>query len=257
MRRELGFIISGIGLLIILIFSLFYSSPEQVNIKLNTSAPASIVWLLKSKPIDSPFPLVAKAGILIDRKTNKVLYKRNADKVLPIASLTKIMTALIVMDTYQEFDKDLFYKMLLLSSNKAAEELSGKTEAVQKGFIQLMNQRAKQLGMYKTHYEDVTGLSEKNVSTAKETAILLKYVSENKPKLLKVLGTKKYKKFENINELLDLPNVIAGKTGFTDEAGGCLGLITKKYISVVLGTDGVDQRFEQSRELIFNPNLKH
>jgi len=192
-------------------------------------------WLKAELVPESPFPLQAKAGILIDRQTNLVLYQRNADLQLPIASLTKLMTALVV-----DYNEDLFNKMLIVSDNQAAEKLA-KEDTVNK-----MNQKAAALGMSNTYFVDVTGLAPGNVSTPLELVLLTKEILRH-PNLVKILGTKKYQNFENRNKLLALPNVIAGKTGFTDEAGECLMLVTNKYISIVLNAE---DRFEESERLI-------
>ena len=192
-------------------------------------------WLKAELVPESPFPLQAKAGIVIDRQTNQILYQRNVDLQLPIASLTKLMTALVV-----DYDQDLFNKMLIASDNQAAEKLA-KEDTISK-----MNQKAKELGMDNTYFVDTTGLGPGNVSTANELVLLTEEILKH-PDLIKILGTKKYQNFENTNKLLALPTVIAGKTGFTDEAGECLMLVTDKYISIVLNAE---DRFEQSEKLI-------
>lgn len=192
-------------------------------------------WLKAELVPESPFPLQAKAGIVINRESNQVLYQRNPDMQLPIASLTKLMTALVV-----DYDEDLFKRMLIVSDNQAAEKLT-KEDTINK-----MNQKAKELGMFNTRFVDTTGLDPGNVSTARELVLLTKEILKH-PDLVKILGTEKYQNFENRNKLLALPNVIAGKTGFTDEAGQCLMLVTNKYISIVLHAE---DRFEQSKKLI-------
>lgn len=192
-------------------------------------------WLKAELVPESPFPLQAKAGIVIDRKTNQILYQRNPDMQLPIASLTKLMTALVV-----NYDEDLFNRMLIASDNQAAEKLAKEDTIIK------MNQKAKELGMANTYFVDTTGLDPGNVSTTTELVLLAKEISKH-PDLVKILGTRKYRNFENRNKLLALPSVIAGKTGFTDEAGECLMLVTDKYISIVLNAE---DRFEQSEKLI-------
>lgn len=205
----------------------------------NHSLSASLIpgrnWLQKISNTESPFPLLAKAGIIINRKSGKILYQRNPDMQLPIASLTKLMTALAA-----DYNQDLFYKMLVVSDNQAAEELA------KDGLISAMNKKAQDLGLSKTHFADASGLEPGNISTASELLVIIQEVLKNK-NLVKILSTKKYKNFENTNELLDLPGVIAGKTGFTDEAGQCLMLVTENYISIVLNAD---DRFEETKKLI-------
>jgi D-alanyl-D-alanine endopeptidase (penicillin-binding protein 7) len=130
--------------------------------------------------------------------------------------------------------------MLVASDNEAAEALA------KEDTIERMNQRAWELGLVKTRFVDTSGLDPGNVSTPYELVKIVEEVLKN-PTLVKILGTEKYKNLKNTNELLDLPNVIAGKTGYTDEAGQCLVLITKKLITVVLNAE---DRFEESKKLI-------
>jgi len=238
-------------LIILSVGSFFVFGRRQTQAwQVNTSAPASFVWALKSNIIDSPFPLVAYSGIVVNKYTDEIVFAKDINQVRPMASLTKVMTGLILLEVGADFNENLFYKMMLESDNKAAQELAGKDEQQQEHFIELMNDKAKELGLNHTYYNDVSGLSEKNVSTAYELARLFSYVLKTNPRLINVMSTKKYGRFENTNDLLDLPNVLAGKTGFTDEAGGCLGLITDKYISIILGAPGVDERFVESEKLL-------
>jgi len=203
--------------------------------KISANLEPDANWLKAELVPESPFPLQAKAGIVIDRQADQILYQRNVDLQLPIASLTKLMTALVV-----DYNENLLNRMLIASDNQAAEKLA-KEDTINK-----MNQKAKELGMANTYFVDTTGLDPGNVSTATDLVLLTKEILKH-PDLVKILGTRKYRDFENRNKLLALPNVIAGKTGFTDEAGECLMLVTDKYISIVLNAE---DRFEQSEKLI-------
>jgi D-alanyl-D-alanine carboxypeptidase (penicillin-binding protein 5/6) len=207
---------------------------ESKNLTASLIMPGA-TWLETRLIPESPFPLQAKAGIVVERDSGKILYQRNPHEQLPIASLTKLMTALVA-----DYDKDLFYRMLVASDNEAAEALA------KEDTIERMNQRAWELGLVKTRFVDTSGLDPGNVSTPYELVKIVEEVLKN-PTLVKILGTEKYKNLKNTNELLDLPNVIAGKTGYTDEAGQCLVLITKKLITVVLNAE---DRFEESKKLI-------
>ena len=204
---------------------------------LNASQQAGIMpgenWQENLAIPESPFPLQAKAGIILDRESGKILYSRNPDMQLPIASLTKLITALV-----SEYQEDLFYKMLVYSHNESAEELVSNPE--------LLNQKAQELGMKNTSFEDSSGLGPENISTPQDLIILAQEILKHE-KIIKILKTPEYQDIPNTNELLDLPGFIAGKTGFTDEAGECLLLITEKYITIVLNAEN---RFEQSVELI-------
>ncbi|MFH1392313.1 MAG: hypothetical protein ABIG90_01345 [bacterium] len=223
-------ILAIIALLVILTIYLGLHNNFQ---NINASIVLDANWLNAKLIPESPFPLQAKAGIVINRESGQILYQRNADMQLPIASLTKLMTALVAQ--YQE---DLFYKMLVWSDNKAAEDLVLD--------ISKLNQKAQELGMLNTHFIDASGLDPGSISTPNDLVILAEEISK-RPDLIKILQTPEYNQIKNTNQLLGLPGVVAGKTGLTDEAGQCLLLITDKYISIVLNAE---DRFEQSEKLI-------
>ena len=201
----------------------------------------------------------AKAAILIDAQTGKVITGKNQYDKLPMASTTKIMSALLLMesgDLDTEFRVDntailvegssmglcpddvvtkraLCYGMLLPSGNDAANEtaflLAGDTEK----FADMMNKRAKKLGMRDTHFVTPSGLhDDDHYSTAYDMALLTREALKNET-FREICGTSKAKlKFGNppyerwlinTNKLLSLYDGCIGvKTGFTDEAGRCL-----------------------------------
>lgn len=205
----------------------------------NLVAPFYQPWLASIlMPITCP-RIEAEAAILYDIETNKILFEKNIDQSLPIASLTKLVTAMVITEG-GDLDQDLLYKMLMKSDNKAAKDLA------QEDTVEKMNEIAADIGLEKTHFVEVTGLDPGNVSTAYEMLQLTK-VSLNNKLIWQILGTQKYKNLENTNELLDLPEVIGGKTGYTDEAGQCLILVTDKLITVVLNAS---DRFIESKKLI-------
>lgn len=204
-----------------------------------TEASIINIWLSPNYDPESPFPLDAKAGIVLNRHTGEVFFKKNEDMVLPIASLTKIMTAMIALDR-GAVNQDLLDKALIISDNDAAEKLAGKEG------VWIMNEKARELGMLDTFFEDASGLSPNNVSTIKDLLKMVEY-SLGYPEIWQTLAKPKYKKWPNRNELLGKHGVIAGKTGFTDEAGQCLILLTDDLITIVLNAS---DRFEESEKLI-------
>lgn len=145
------------------------------------------------------------AAIVIDEKTNKILYSKNYDTVLPIASLTKLMTASVFLDTGTSFDKvvtylseddadgsrlrindgetlkvkDLFYTTLVGSANNAANALARSTGLSKEEFIKRMNDKAKAWGLTNTKFVDVNGLDPANVSTVYEVALMSKNILNN------------------------------------------------------------------------------
>lgn len=139
--------------------------------------------------------------MVVDLQTNKVIYANNADKVVPIASITKLMTAMVVLDAKLPLDeilsvdidqtkelkgvfsrvrvnseisrKDMLLLTLMSSENRAAASLAHHYPGGYNAFIKAMNAKAKSLGMNSTHYVEPTGLSINNVSTARDLAKLL------------------------------------------------------------------------------------
>ncbi|MFL9813809.1 D-alanyl-D-alanine endopeptidase [Stutzerimonas sp. VN223-3] len=209
--------------------------------------------------------LASGSALLVDLKTNEVLYSSNPDMVVPIASVTKLMTAMVVLDAKLPLDQHLPVtireakemqgvfsrvrigseisrrEMLLLtlmsSENRAAASLAHHYPGGYRAFIQAMNTKARTLGMAHTHYVEPTGLSEQNVSSANDLVKLLK-ASQAYP-LIEQFSTTKEKTvafrkpnytegFRNTNALVRKPNwsIQLTKTGFTNAAGHCLVMRT-------------------------------
>lgn len=234
----------------------------------------------------------AKAAISVFVDGNgkeKVLFERGVDKRLPIASLSKLMTAFVVLKHYdlekeivvskeavsQEEDfgklesgkelsvKYLLHPLLIESSNDAAfalaQDYDGMTE---KSFISLMNQEASNVGMVNTLFVNVTGLDPDPPNTAITYSSVSDLVELTKNLLEKdlvweILSIKTYNEYGpeliSTNELLDNPRVIGGKTGYTDEAGGCLLIVSNapknqgKIINVILASA---DRFSEMESLL-------
>lgn len=210
-----------------------------------------------------------------DLENEKNLYSKNADIKLPIASLTKLMTAIVVLDNYNLQDTILvekvddskisvslsiesaLYVMLIESSNKAAYALAEKI-GVEK-FTELMDQKAIYIGLKNTFFAEPSGLSEKNYSTARDLAKLAQHIIKNYPKIIEISGLKEFNvpnfgTITNKNELLgQISEIIGGKTGFTNAAQGCLFLAVNNakandyLIYVVLGSE---DRFSEMKNII-------
>ncbi len=203
--------------------------------------------------------------MLVDLQTNKVIYSSNPDVVVPIASVSKLMTGLIVLEAKQNMDeyidinikdtpemKGVFSRVkigsemprremlliaLMSSENRAAASLAHHYPGGYPAFIAAMNAKAKALGMTSTHYVEPTGLSIHNVSTARDLSKLLA-AARHYP-LLSQLSTTKEKTvsfrkpnytlgFSNTDHLINRANwdIKLTKTGFTNQAGHCLVLVT-------------------------------
>lgn len=246
------------------------------------------------KETSTDFILDADSGVVIDFASKDILFSKNPDQIRPIASITKLMTALIFLDTKPQLSKiytvkdsdrreggkiyvftgekisakNLFYISLVASGNtetRALVSLSGLTEEV---FVKLMNQKAKDLGLYSTHFEDATGLNEKNVSTAREISQLARVALSNE--LISDAVTSPSYKFSTVggrsdivystDDLLGKNNigdikVLGGKTGYLGAAGYCfVGKFKnregREVISVILGASNVESRFTKTEDMV-------
>ena len=231
----------------------------------------------------------SRSSVVIDRNTNTILYGKNENTRRKMASTTKIMTAIIIiencnLDETIEISKkaagtggsrlglktgdkitirDLLYGLMLRSGNDAAVALAEHTSGNVENFAELMNQKSVNLGLTNTHFETPHGLdSDEHYTTAYELAILSNYALNNKI-FAQIVGTKSYtvtingypKQLSNTNELLGNFNGIYGiKTGFTNGANRCLVTACKRgnmdIICVVLGADTKKFRTQDSIKLI-------
>ena len=221
------------------------------------------------KPIEvSPFLPYRGMSCLISPIDKKIDYFAYFPyKVWPIASLSKLMTAVIALENYspnkiitiskkdleiygnsahfrlnQKYKvKDLVKIMILTSSNDAAYALAKELP----NFIDLMNKKAKEIGMFQTRYIEPSGLSKKNVSSAADLLKLSRYILKNHPEILEVDKENIYKVgkriFYNINKIRRLPNFIGGKTGYIPEskenAISIFSLNGQKIVIIVLGSN--------------------
>lgn len=203
--------------------------------------------------------LTAESVLMYDLSENKILYDRDPDVKHPMASLTKIMTAIIALETQKPDDKyivtkdaivgedsmgvspgevygfeDLLYGLLLPSGNDAAEVLAHNYPTGRAGFVEAMNNKAKALGMLNTHYTNPSGLEGDGAqyTTAYDLLIVTKYALEQ-PQFAQAVSTATYtipqtsthKELDLGNEtnlLTTYPGVRGVKTGYTPEAGLCL-----------------------------------
>lgn len=194
----------------------------------------------------------ARSAIVLDAQTGQVLFEQNADEILPMASTTKIMTALVTIEsggldrTYtvkkeytlvegssmylQEGEeitlRDTLYGLLLMSGNDAALAIAGECGG-QEAFLAAMNDKALALGLGNTHFENPNGLDSANHhTTARELAQLTAYALQN-PTFREIVSTDSCtaagRTMVNHNKLLRLyPDAIGVKTGYTSKSGRCL-----------------------------------
>jgi serine-type D-Ala-D-Ala endopeptidase (penicillin-binding protein 7) len=211
-----------------------------------------------------PLDLKSSVALVIDQDTQEVLFSKNDAAVLPIASLTKLMTGVVLAEagldmgepiTISQDDVDtekgsrsrlgvgtqltrgeLMLLALMSSENRAAHALGRTYPGGLQHFVQLMNSKANQLGMKSTRYVEPTGLSSNNQSSAQDLATLVAHASNNP--LLRQLSTspdsqiavgEKTLNYVNTNRLTRDPEWEIGlqKTGYISEAGQCLVMQAK------------------------------
>ena len=227
-------------------------------------APASAAWPQAHRPAGGDGPSLKSANVLVmEQGGQRVLYAKNVEAVVPIASITKLMTALVVVESGAPLEEsiaisdadaddikrtrsrlkagtvltrgDLLRLALMASENRAAAALArttlpGGTHA----FVAAMNQKASQLGMSRTRYVDGTGLSSENVSTASDLARLVS-AAYRQPLIREYttgtdytveLASGRRLHFTNSNRLVRSAGWDIGlsKTGYISEAGRCLVL---------------------------------
>ncbi len=210
--------------------------------------------------------LSSRSAVLVDLNSGKLLYARNPTRVMPIASVTKLMVAVVVLESRQPLDevltvtirdnremrgvysrvrlgsqlsrRELLHIALMSSENRATSTLAHHYPGGYRAFIAAMNAKARALGMKSTRYVEPTGLSPLNVSTANDLVVLLK--ETRKFPLMTQLSTTESKTvtfvkpryslgFRNTNGLVRKPNwsIQLTKTGFTNDAGHCLVMLTR------------------------------
>jgi len=209
--------------------------------------------------VDDPLDLKSSVALVMDQDTNEVLFSKNPQAVLPIASITKLMTALVVTEaglsmdeklTITAEDKDtekgtgsrlaigttlsrgeMMHLALMSSENRAANALGRNYPGGLDAFVAAMNQKAQALGMLDTHYVEPTGLSSRNQSSAKDLAALVKVAHEvpmlrefSTSKEATVTVGRRLMAFHSTNGLVRSSTWDIGlqKTGFINEAGRCL-----------------------------------
>ncbi|ACT07341.1 peptidase S11 D-alanyl-D-alanine carboxypeptidase 1 [Dickeya chrysanthemi Ech1591] len=228
-------------------------------------APQAAAKTSVTQPAPSRQEIASGSAMVVDLRNNDVLYSSNPDVVVPIASVTKLMTAMVVLDANQPLDErlsvdisqtkemqgvysrvrlgseisrhDMLLLALMSSENRAAASLAHHYRGGYQAFIAAMNAKAKALGMTHTRYVEPTGLSTSNVSTARDLTKLL--IASKQYPLLGQLSTSHEKTavftqpsyslpFRNTNHLIYRQdwNIQLTKTGFTNQAGHCLVMRT-------------------------------
>jgi D-alanyl-D-alanine endopeptidase (penicillin-binding protein 7) len=226
-----------------------------------------------AKPIQDP-KLKSSSVLIIDQSDSSVLYSRHADVAMPIASITKLMTALVVLDAKQSLDEkiritdadrdipkgafsrllvgttltrgDLMHLALMSSENRAAHALGNNYPGGMPAMVAAMNAKAAVLGMTNSRFVEPTGLSSQNVASPEDLTKLVIAASHN-PTIREYSTDKRYAvkvarhmvEFHNTDNLVANPawNIVVQKTGYITEAGKCLvmaAVIEGRSVVIVL-----------------------
>jgi D-alanyl-D-alanine endopeptidase (penicillin-binding protein 7) len=244
----------------------------------------SILCLVASAACAKPAP--SESVVLLNATKDHVVLGKNADQVRSIASITKLMTAMVALDSDRNLNKRLMLSrrvpsklprqeytraqlleaMLINSDNAAAETIAEDYPGGREAFIRLMNWYAFNWGLTNTHFNDPSGLSPFNTSTARNVADMVHtasaywFIRDIGSKKQTHLETKYKKKTQTIKlnhtsgSILSFDNVIVSKTGLTNAAGWCVGLAIEKnrqeYVIVVLGAKNKNQRLNTVKEIM-------
>ncbi|MDP3093219.1 MAG: serine hydrolase [bacterium] len=301
--KGLNFFTIGLGFS--LIFTLIVNGAEselEVFLMNNVYFPQTVFLaqapgdILAKKTSFDP-GIEAKSALVVkidDNGRQTVLFDKNSGQKLQIASLTKLMTALVSLETQplsekieitpeivsQEGEsslkigekiavKELMKMAIVESSNDAADalaEIYGR-----ENFVNLMNFKAKEIGLRSTNFSTPTGLEAyNNFSTARDVANLTIFILKKYPLILNISAQASiiilseneevHHRAFNTNELLtsfeeiaDL-EIVGGKTGYTDESGGCIILVLRDgdnyFVNVILGAGSRETRFSEMKKLI-------
>jgi serine-type D-Ala-D-Ala endopeptidase (penicillin-binding protein 7) len=251
---------------------LFCSPPIQANSK--NPKP----YAYRAVPaIGQELALYSNVALVVNHETGEVLYEKNINVVHPVASLTKLMTAVVILDNELALDttirvenddidlarrsrskmrigevlarRDLLRLALMSSENRAASALARTYPGGREAFVAAMNRKAAQIGMRSTWFVDSSGLSSKNVSTARDMAKLvataaryplIREYSTTAQVSLTRLDSGTQIDYKNTNLLLRRDNgwaINLSKTGFLNDAGYCLVLqavIDRRTVDIVL-----------------------
>jgi D-alanyl-D-alanine carboxypeptidase len=226
-----------------------------------------LICILLLPPLVLAQKITATSWLVADGSGN-IIESVNADQQRSVASITKLMTAMVILDAGQDLDEkingvtrnDLLQLMLVKSDNRAADTLCENYPSGRSGCVAAMNWKAQTLGLHNTRYADPSGLNVMNVSTAQELVTLV-IASSKYPEIIKASntahGTIKKKKhnvsFNNTNPLVATKEFIVSKTGYIRASGGCIVMMLDTQIGqrivVVLNSKTTRTRIPEANHL--------
>ncbi len=253
-----------------------------------SAAPAAASRRRRARRRLPPDGVFARNAILLDPTTGEVLFEKNSSRSVPIASLTKLMTAMVFLEQQPDLDRsvlvtlddirgaghtqlrsreavqlgELLRMSLMSSDNCATRVITRESGLPLDEFIARMNRKAVELGLTGTRFAEVTGLDERNVSTASDVARML-HAAAHEPLIAEITTTRSYQfrtarryhSVGNTNRLLyGRYEIKGGKTGFIQEAGYCFATWVhsqgRDLIAVVLGAPTNATRFADTVRLL-------
>lgn len=233
---------------------------------------------------------VTAKSYVVSNNTGDIILEKNADQVRSIASITKLMTVIVVLDSNQNLDEELHINFsgygylhsripravksltrrelinlaMIKSDNLAAQTLCNYYPQGLSRCIAEMNHKAFVLNMMQTHYEDPTGLNPNNVSSAKDLVKIVIH-AKNYGEILDASGKdevqikvkSKWWRFGNTNPLVRKSNdVKISKTGFINKSGGCVVMLIDTEVGervvVLLGSKNTRTRFPEAQKILLN-----
>lgn len=266
------------------------AAPVTLAARTGTVAPATVRRRrrMRRHRVPPPGGVYARNAILLDPVTGEVLFEKNSSRSVPVASLSKLMTALVFLEQKPDLDRQVevtreelagaghtqlrrgevaplgeLLRMSLMSSDNCATRVIALESGLSADeFVARMNRKAIELGLTGTRFVEFTGLNEHNVSTAADIARLL-HAAANEPLIAEITTTRSYEfrttrrrhQIGNTNRLLyGRYEVLGGKTGFIREAGYCFATWVRAQgrdlIAVVLGAPTNATRFADAVRLI-------
>lgn len=233
--------------------------------------------------------LPTESVLIFNVSKNRSEYERNATEQRSIASITKVMTAMVALDYDKDLGKKLMHRptvatslprqqytrqdlltaMLVKSDNGAAETLAKDYPGGVSAFVQRMNHQARDWGMNRTEFVDPHGLGAGNISTVMDVANMITtstgywFIRETSVKKQVAIETQQKKKVRTISlahtsapMLFEFDNIIVSKTGLTSAAGWCVGMAVNQrqdqYVIVVLGSPNKAHRFAVVKDMMYN-----
>ena len=230
----------------------------------------------------------AHSIMVVNQSTKQTLVSENAEDIRPMASITKLMTAMVVLDQHPSMDmeivtardrkgrvtgratvKELLTRLLVRSDNAASEILSRNFLGSREEFLAEMNIKAARIGMPNTSFADPSGLDARNTTTAREIVVMvtaagtyseIRRAASLREAQIEVLVGRRVRTVSLLNTnhriLFEFDNIVVSKTGYTTPAGRCLALLVEQggqqFAVVILGAPTPVARDQQARDLLYN-----